>query len=520
MVLRAVHAAVAAAILHFAYILHTRAVPWASAIENRIDGRLQASTVLMVGCGALHSISLHAEPGGALSSIVVMLDVPISAVLYLVIVCMVAHAVWHLLRQLGVPQAAYFRAESLRVKIDVALFKWAFKRWRKRFGEPDEPDSGARDSDSDDDDDSDSMEPKRGRIGQRAAGTLPGSLGLGLNARQRWSILNRSVGKLLADPNATPRGQTNRNFTCRNSTNRFKDSSPTRTLRTRRINQTLEDRALAVQDLAERARCQRHIDREQDPRYNAAVERRRACLIKRGIDPDSRQGGPSMPTAAALPRPGKEVLKNLPQTCTRLPGAAMLPAPRLRERATRSDDADENERGYSLALPPRDGTLRNLKSAGERKESVFVIPTALPRPGQSFTEKKAPELVPEGAPAPAWARGPQEPTPRSATPRAARGTPRAARGTPRRKQGGSTPRAAAPRAAAPGPGAAAPRATAPRRSSEDEPMDEPPIAPRGAGACGRPPVLLQEQVNVTALAPAPAPVGASSSRGVDPPLEC
>ena len=235
-----------------------------------------------------------------------------------------------------------------------------------------------------------------------------------------------------------------------------------------------------------------------------------------------------MPSAAALPKPSKEVVQRLPKTYTKLPSAASLPAPQFRKRAsiTKMQCADENERGYSVALPPRVGSRASLRAGtgsadgkGGSDDVAFIIPTALPRPGQCFAESKASVATP--------------------SPRQGR------KGTPRRAKpgGGATPRSptgATPRMANGVHANSTPStASAASVSSGDAGIDEPPLATRGVGACGLPTTLQQEQVvkpeestdpgsasassEALAEAPSDARLAAASpggTKGVDPDLEC
>lgn len=530
---RAAQAVAGAVIVYLCYHQHVRYQPWSSAQENMLDARLQLVSLLMIGCGALHTVVQHTVPGG--TGAVEVFDALLALSLWVMLFGTFGRTLWHFLLAIGVPQWAHRAASEKRLEMKLRRFRWAHGRWKAQIMAPTSADY-ASDSDSqgdaDDERSVDSM-PRNvcGRVGARKRNvglglSLPGVEGHTDGHPTLRGLLQAGMGsvKLSHELNATPRGpttgqpnrhHTHRSFTHRNTNTREVKARGTprdgqtphvpRTMRTQRINgQSKQDRALAVQDMADRARFMRQLDRDVDPRMAAAVERRRQFLVKRGIDPDSQNGGPTMPRAAGLPPPAKAVVKKIQTANKKLPSASCLPPPQMRERLTHVDDADENERGYSVAVPPRMSGNASSKDIGA---SAFIIPSALPRPGQFFKESdKEVVRVRESPPAMRLAMGPQQTTPDKApsTP-PLRLASKANATAPRR--GSCTPRRAGRHNAdglLDGLSAVLPSVRG------DEPP-EPPIAARAGGARGRPSVSQQEQ---------DGGAEAGGTRGVDPTLEC
>ena len=590
----AAHCAGAVVVLLIGYTVHMGRLPWANDFANQLDGRLYLAAIGVLCGGALSTAAARLKGDPATAELASLLGTFAEVQLVLVVLFSFGGALYHFLDQIGLVGRIARAVERLRDRQRNRLWRWALHRvarrrmtWWADGEEPSNDEGEGSDSDveagdgprrrgetlarrrqikyrkeheSDDDSESDSSQPDSARpkgdkkaIGARKsmAGTaLGGRLRLGLGdealnpgAKGRLkSIFHVAHGeiKFLKEALASPRHHnpdtrrhpTNRGGNHgRHHTNRH-GGPLTRTTRTHRIGHhpTADD----VAGQARRSLIQRQMNMHEDPRHAAALERKRAYMIKRGLDPDEvLPPRPALPQPGALPRPTKDVVKTLQRAAAKTQiSAAKLPPPRMRERQETAAKPDENQRGYSVALPPALG--RRASSAAMRQraatpgndEFFFLPPTKLPAPGSSPVPLRA-----ERHSAPA--RGPPAAAPSAAAPSAA--APSAA------APFAAVPSAAVPSAAAP---SASPRAPASldaspaanRRQSSTVGGDGAPVASRGPAAApapvslpAGPPALAMLAASPVALdaegAPAVPRGGARANddtraEGIDPPLEC
>ena len=141
---------------------------------------------------------------------------------------------------------------------------------------------------------------------------------------------------------------------------------------------------------------ERRSNAVNNDRRQRFLDQHRESLRSKGLDPKLARGNSmrSLPMAGALPRPEKHVIQSLKTNKQDMPSAAVLPAPRRVWDGTAPPQSAmaemENKRGYSVAMPPRLGKMRRNTAAGAvDRESVFLVPSALPPPMLGGVRKAA-----------------------------------------------------------------------------------------------------------------------------------